>query len=285
LAALRQPDAPQLALLDWVMPGRNGIEVCRAIRQEEGRPYTYLILVTGRSGKTPMLDGLEAGADDYLVKPVDTHELRARLNTAKRILDLQERLLATQYQLREQATRDSLTGLWNRPMIFETLARELTRSQREHRPLAVIMADVDHFKDVNDTHGHLVGDTVLHQTAERLLAALRPYDTVGRYGGEEFLIVLPGCCGGSALALAERLRQSVACAPLAAGATSLRVTLSLGVAAWDGASAVPDLLRNADAALYRAKRGGRNRVESDVPVAAVCGDDLGPRNPSAAKPQ
>lgn len=260
LAILRAPSAPTLALLDWVMPGTSGIDICRAIREQAGTPYTYVILVTGRSTREQMLDGLNAGADDYLIKPVDPNELRARLSTARRILHLQEQLLATQRLLREQATRDSLTGLWNRAMILETLERELARSRRDEQPVAVIMADVDHFKQVNDTYGHLVGDGVLRQTSERVLAMLRPYDTVGRYGGEEFLVVLSGCGESAALALAERLRQGVAAEPMAEAGRAISVTLSLGIGVWDGQLTARELLHVTDDALYDAKHSGRNRV-------------------------
>jgi two-component system, cell cycle response regulator len=262
LALLQEPGSPKLALLDWLMPGMNGIDICREIRKESSdRPYTYIVLVTGRGSKEQMLEGLHAGADDYLLKPVEPNELHARLNTAKRILELQSQLLATQQQLRLQATRDSLTGLWNRAMILEILQRELARSRREDQPIAVIMADIDHFKQINDTHGHLAGDQVLRQVAQRLSTALRPYDTVGRYGGEEFLMVLPGCGVDTALNLAERLRHSVEAEPIRNERMLLRsVTLSLGVAVWDGDVSPLELLRLADDALYQAKRMGRNRA-------------------------
>jgi diguanylate cyclase (GGDEF)-like protein len=268
LAFLRESAAPTLALLDWIMPGLDGPGVCREIRKDINRPYVYVILVTGRSGKEQMLDGLHAGADDYLVKPVDPNELHARLNTARRILDLHEQLLATQRLLREQATRDSLTGLWNRAMILETLQRELNRSQREHQPLAIIMADIDHFKEVNDAHGHLTGDHVLRQTAQRLQGVLRPYDTVGRYGGEEFLVVLSGCDASAALTLAERLRHCMDSESITEGDKAFRVTLSLGICVWDGQMTAQALLQDADGALYEAKRAGRNCVRGcDAPIA------------------
>jgi two-component system, cell cycle response regulator len=258
LNLLREKDAPNLALLDWIMPGADGVDICRELRKETNRPYTYVIMVTGQGGKDQMLDGLKAGADDYLVKPVDSHELRARLSTAKRILDLQASLLATQHLLREQASRDSLTVIWNRRCILESLERELTRSQREAEPVAIIMADIDHFKQINDTHGHLGGDSVLRQVAQRLIAVLRPYDAVGRYGGEEFLVVLPHCGLREAFVLAERLRHCVDAAPIEFANKTIHVTLSLGIAVWDGEMTAQELLQTSDTAMYQAKRAGRN---------------------------
>jgi diguanylate cyclase (GGDEF)-like protein len=260
LAALRAADAPRLAILDWVMPGLDGIEVCRQVRQQADQLYPYLVLLTGQGGHQQMIAGLEAGADEFLVKPVDATELKARLAAGRRIITLQEQLLATQRQLREQATRDALTGLWNRAAILDLLERDLARGQREGRPVGVILADLDHFKRINDTFGHLTGDEVLRQAAARLRDGLRPYDTVGRYGGEEFLVVLPGCPADTAAALAERLRQRVTTDPVDLGGRLLSVTISLGVAARDGVTATgaTALLQAADEALYRAKEAGRN---------------------------
>jgi diguanylate cyclase (GGDEF)-like protein len=280
LEALRAPDAPRLALLDWLMPGLDGIEVCRRVRADAGRPYTYLVLVTGQGGREQMLDGLEAGADDFLLKPVETAELRARLASGQRIVTLQEQLLTTQRQLWERATHDSLTGLWNRAAILELLHRELARGRRECRPVGVLLADLDHFKRINDTFGHLAGDRVLRQVAGRLGEAVRLYDTVGRYGGEEFLIVLPGCDAVHATGLAERLCRCVAAEPAEWQGRPIPITLSLGVAAWDAAAAgdAAGLLQTADEALYRAKAAGRNRaVLGPSPGAASAGSDTGHR--------
>jgi two-component system cell cycle response regulator len=262
LARLREPDPPQLAILDWVMPGLTGIEICREIRADRNRSYTYFILVTGRGNRTEMVAGLSAGADEFLFKPVDPDELHARLLTGKRVLDLQDRLLATMGQLKVQATHDSLTGLWNRAAILEHLEREMARGQRHDQPLAVAMGDLDHFKAVNDTHGHAAGDQVLVQAAQRMRDALRPYDAIGRYGGEEFLLVLSNCDCGTARALAERLRTCIAVEPFSFLGTRIPVTISLGVASWDGQATATDLVRQADDILYRAKRAGRNCVAS-----------------------
>jgi two-component system cell cycle response regulator len=251
LAALRAPDAPRLALLDWLMPGLDGIQVCQKLRAKPDRPFTYLVLMTGQGGRQQLIDGLEAGANDFLVKPVDASELKARLSSGRRIVTLHE-------QLRELALRDALTGLWNRAAILDLLNRELDRGRREGRPVSVIMADLDHFKRINDTLGHLAGDQVLRQAAGRMRSVLRPYDTVGRYGGEEFLIVLPGCGWGAAASLAERLRQCIATEPMTVEGNSVPVTLSLGIACDGTTASAADLLRAADGALYHAKAAGRN---------------------------
>ncbi len=266
LAALNAPDAPRLALLDWKMPGPDGIEVCREVRKAD-QPYSYLILVTGLGGRQQMLEGLEAGADEFLTKPVEPAELKARLWAGRRIIAMQE-------QLRDQASRDALTGLWNRAGILKILERELDRGYREGRPVAVVLADLDHFKRINDTLGHLAGDTALREVTQRLLSSVRPYDAVGRYGGEEFLIVLPGCDSDTAWSLAERLRQGIAAERTDVDGTAIQITLSLGVAIAAG-QAEPDavaLLRVADAALYEAKRGGRNRVQLGTPTARFHGE-------------
>jgi two-component system cell cycle response regulator len=260
LEALNAPDAPPLALLDWKMPGLDGIEVCRAVRKAD-QPYGYLILVTGLGGRQQMLEGLEAGADEFLTKPVEPAELKAHMGAGRRIIAMQE-------QLRDRASRDALTGLWNRAGILRILDRELDRGYREHRPVAVVLADLDHFKRINDTLGHLAGDHVLCEATQRLVNSVRPYDAVGRYGGEEFLVVLPGCENDTARSLAERLRQCIAAERIDVDGTEVQVTLSLGVAVAAGQAepAAVELLRAADAALYEAKRAGRNRVQLGTPT-------------------
>jgi diguanylate cyclase (GGDEF)-like protein len=264
LDCLLESDPPRLALLDWSMPGMDGLDICRAIRGASDRPYTYILLITGNSGRDQIVAGLKAGADDYLIKPYDPEELEARLKAGCRILDLQEQLLSTQRLLADLASRDSLTGLLNRGVILETLVRELSRSGRDGEPLTIAMADLDHFKAVNDTHGHQAGDQILVRTAERLKACLRPYDSIGRYGGEEFLIVLPGCDAATADQLAERLRTCVMVQN-----EPIPITLSLGIATWDGFSTAAELIRSADVALYEAKAAGRNRVAGNRMVTQI----------------
>ena len=258
---LNVPDAPRLAILDWMMPGMTGPELCQRLRRKPRDDYVYVVLLTARTAQEDILEGLEAGADDYLVKPFDPLELRARLATGRRIIELQAELTAAREALRYSATRDALTGLWNRAAILETLERESARAAREHTPLGILIADIDHFKAINDTFGHAGGDTVLREVAARLVHTIRPYDTVGRYGGEEFLFVLPSCTLSEAAGVAERVRRSVAAEPFAISHQAVPVTMSIGATVDRGLRDPDALVRAADAMLYRAKRAGRNRVE------------------------
>jgi two-component system, cell cycle response regulator len=261
--ALQQPDGPQLAILDWMMPGLNGIDICRGVRAAGREPYVYILLLTSRADSQDLVAGMEAGADDYVTKPFQAHELRVRLRAGRRIVDLQQQLLAAREALRDQATHDGLTGLLNRCAILEMLDKELARAAREGQALSLLMVDLDRFKEINDTHGHAAGDAVLRESARRMREAIRTYDSVGRYGGEEFLIVLPGCDGDSAVSQAERVRETVGGSPFLVGPRSLAVTCSIGTSSRTIPSAedVDALLREADLALYRAKADGRNRVE------------------------
>jgi two-component system, cell cycle response regulator len=220
-------------------------------------------LLTTKGRKENVIEGLDAGADDYLTKPFDPHELQVRLRTGKRILTLQAELIEAREELRLQAMHDPLTGVWNRRAILEVLSNELARSRREGLPLAVAIADLDHFKRINDTYGHMVGDTALCEAAGRMRALLRAYDAIGRYGGEEFLMVLPGCTSQDAFKLADRLRSGVSQEPVEIPGGTIDVMCSLGVAASDTLVLLDAaaLIQAADSALYRAKAEGRNRVE------------------------
>src|SRR5580704_1060368 len=182
---LCRPDGPRLALLDWVMPELLGPDVCRHVRQRRDQPYVYMVLLTSKESKQDVVAGLESGADDYLIKPFDPDELKARLRTGLRILQLEDKLVEAREGLRFKATHDPLTGLFNRGVIVDLLGRELGRSHREGSSAVVLLADVDHFKSINDTRGHVVGDAVLKEVACRILRSVRSYDYVGRYGGEE----------------------------------------------------------------------------------------------------
>jgi two-component system, cell cycle response regulator len=261
IARLLAPDGPRMAILDWMMPGTDGLHVCHEVRRR-AEAYVYMILLTARDGPEDRVAALGAEVDDFLTKPLDAVELRARLRSGERVLHLQERLLETQEALRHQATHDYLTGLWNRRMILEEVAAELARANREGRPLAVAIADLDHFKQVNDTHGHATGDVVLKLTASRIRSVLRGYDAVGRMGGEEFLLLLPGCNDQEAVEIAERARAAVAAEPMAGPSGPVPISMSVGVACsplGEPAEVAP-LIEAADAALYRAKANGRNQV-------------------------
>jgi diguanylate cyclase (GGDEF)-like protein len=262
LRILESAVPPRLAILDWMMPGMDGVELCRRVRASGREPYIYILLLTGRTESQDLVEGMDAGADDYITKPFNAHELRVRLRAGRRILDLQEELMVAREALRDQATHDGLTGLLNRTTILDALRTELTRAARERRPVALLMVDLDHFKLVNDTHGHLAGDAVLRETARRMKSSVRPYDSLGRYGGEEFLMVLPGCDAAAAQAQAERFRETLAGEPIAIGDQSIRVTCSIGVSGCTGplVSGSDTLVREADFALYQAKNRGRNQV-------------------------
>lgn len=260
---LKTDESPRLVILDWMMPGMDGVSICREIRKAETPPYVYIILLTARTSKEDVVTGLEAGADDYIVKPFDSHELRVRVRAGSRIITLQEGLMAALAKSDYQATHDALTDLWNRKAILDRLRGELARARREGGHVAVVLADVDHFKRVNDTYGHMAGDAVLREAVNRLAVSMRPYDLMGRWGGEEFLMVLPDCDYREAADVAERLRRLLNEKPLATTEGTFPVTMSFGVAIGGGGGSLDadTVIKRADDALYMAKNSGRNRVE------------------------
>lgn len=260
---LESKDAPALAVLDWMMPGLEGPEVCRRVRAHPDRPYVYILLLTARSQRDDLLRGLESGADDYLTKPFDASELRARLRVGQRILDLQNGLIAAREESSFRATHDELTGLANRRVVLDEIAREHSRHLRQGGSFAIILVDLDHFKSVNDTRGHPTGDAVLKEVSRRMARSVRPYDTVGRYGGEEFIVVAPSCGRSGAIALAERILNSLRSAPVETDRGPLSFTVSCGIAISTAAKPLDprELIHLADEALYRAKERGRDRSE------------------------
>jgi|YNPNPStandDraft_1061719.scaffolds.fasta_scaffold01681_5 two-component system cell cycle response regulator len=262
-------DPPPMAVIDWIMPGIDGVKLCQQVREQRTEPYTYILLLTVKDRKEDVIQGLEAGADDYVTKPFNALELRARLNTGRRIVELQRELIAAREELRTQATHDWLTGLWNRKAVLDILERELNRAMRKETPVAVIMVDLDKFKPVNDTYGHLAGDSVLREAARRMRSAVRAYDAVGRFGGDEFLIVLSECDESNALRLAERLNSTLSEPfPLPNSDVCLHLGGSFGVATAYGSDTTADeLIRAADAALYRAKNSKTERIAlAQLPV-------------------
>lgn len=261
LEALLEPDGPQIAVLDWMMPRLTGPEVCQLLREQEPEAYRYLIVLTSRSLTADLVAGLNAGADDFLAKPFVREELQARIRAGQRILDLHNQLLTARKALYRQATRDPLTGVYNRRALLERMELELSRFTRGKSPPAgVLMLDLDHFKHVNDTYGHLAGDQVLEEATRRFQATLRDYDTLGRYGGEEFAVLVPSASASILATIAERLRACIAEAPIDADGHRIRVTVSVGAHLATPGETCEEALQGADRALYRAKRTGRNRV-------------------------
>lgn len=250
----------KLAVLDWMMPKINGLDLCKKIREndydEDNKEYTYVILLTAKGQKKDLIKGFSAGADDYITKPFNHHELKARLKTGKRIIDLQR-------QLKEQADRDGLTGLWNRKRMFKLLDKETNRAQRQDLPLAAIMTDVDNFKKINDTYGHHFGDAVLLEVSSRFQKCIRNYDEICRYGGDELFVILPNCNMAMTRRIAERLRQSVSEKKIQTDLGALDVTISLGGVSSESffSDFLPEtLVIDSDEALLKAKSNGRNCV-------------------------
>lgn len=264
LQHLRQQPCP-IVITDWVMPGMDGLDLCRAIRGLEQDCYTYIILLTAQESKDDLITGLEAGADEYLIKPITEAELRARLKIAQRILNLERSLKQSLEELKLLSLKDPLTELYNRRFLAERLAQELRRAARYRRNLSLIMLDLDHFKGINDTHGHGAGDAVLKCCAGILQETIRlDVDWAIRHGGEEFLLVLPETDHCGALLLAERIRERIATTPLAVGEVEISLTASFGVSTYPhdrrGNLGAEVLLEAADRALYQAKETGRNKV-------------------------
>src|SRR3984957_5928819 len=250
----------------WEMPEMDGIELCKAVRNLQLDGYVYALLLTARNAKEHIIAGLEAGADDYLVKPVHEPELVARLNTGRRILALEHSLRAANERNRILSITDALTGSFNRRYLMEQLPREVERCRRYAYPLSVLMCDIDHFKQINDERGHAAGDDVLQQFAARAQKSIRSNsDWVSRYGGEEFLIVLPETSHEGAVAVAEKIRTLIAATPFSTRGGDARVTASFGVASTgphgpDISLTVDALMRCADECLYRSKQAGRDRT-------------------------
>jgi len=255
---MQQPESPRLAVLDWMMPGMDGVEVCRRLRAVDNPEPPYLIMLTARGNKADIVEALKAGADDYVQKPFDPEELRARISVGCRILDLQQRLA-------ELANTDPLTGLYNRRRFFEGTREEIARSRRYQYPLSLLMVDVDHFKVVNDTYGHDAGDILLQHLAALFKNFLREGDMVGRLGGEEFAILLGHTDQDQAESVAERIRQAVETQPVTYQDQQIKITLSIGVSQLSPAEEDPyPVLKRADDMLFLAKGKGRNCVVASL---------------------
>ncbi len=271
LERLGQADAPRIAVVDWNMASINGPELCRILRMRT--PYTYVVLMTAREGREPLVEAMRSGADGYLQKPVHPDELEAWVNAGTRIVHLQDNLLKAHAELERRATHDYLTGVYNRRAVIDELSRELQRGARTGSPASVALFDVDHFKEINDTHGHAVGDEVLVEFAKRFVRATRGYDVFGRYGGEEFLFIAPDEGSETALHIAERLLRAVTGREFATSVGPLAIAASAGVASTDqGYAGVAALVSAADKALYRAKAGGRACCRLALPDQAMASE-------------
>jgi len=282
---LAKPDAPRLALINWMMPELDGPGVCREVRGWYKDTYVYILLLTSKQLSGDIVEGLEAGADDYVTKPCHPAELKARLYTGQRILQLEDKLVKAREEMRFSATHDALTSLWDRGAILALLRSELSRSRRERAPVSLLLCDVDHFKAVNDVHGHQTGDKVLEEVSRRLTAEVRAHDAVGRYGGEEFLIVMGHCDNIHLKERAEDVRRAISCTPIATQQGAIPITISIGaitIENWDKSVPIEVFLKQADAALYRAKAAGRNRVIYEEPVLGAQGPVSGSRRIQAA---
>ena len=254
--AIQQPDSPSLIVLDWMLPGMDGVDVCRNIRTHLSDRYCYVILLTARTSEEDLLLGMEAGADDFVRKPFSAPELRARLRSGARILHLNQQLLSA-------ATIDSLTQVRTRAALLAGIESELERCRRDKRPLGLIIADLDYFKTINDTAGHLAGDKVLREVAQAISQSIRSYDVVGRYGGEEFVIALPGADAEAVMRRSEEICRKIAKTSVHTEYGDIAVTVSLGatVSTPERTQTCEELLRRADQALYRAKSAGRNCID------------------------
>lgn len=253
-------------ITDWLMPEMDGLELCRLIRSMNIDRYIYIIVLTGQDTKADLIQGLDAGADEYIVKPIHRAELRARLKGACRILSLEASLKTKMAEIREMSIHDRLTGSFNRVFMDQQLAQEIMRSSRYHRSLSVLMVDLDHFKLINDTFGHMAGDEVLKSCVSTITSSFRRgVDWMARYGGEEFIIVLPETDQAGALLVAERMREKIAAKPVQYLGCDIDITASFGTV-----TLVPNItghtrfleqvLNVADTCLYQAKNNGRNQV-------------------------
>jgi diguanylate cyclase (GGDEF)-like protein len=266
---------PQLIVADWLMPEMDGLEFCRALRNTKIGRSVYLVLLTGIEDEARLVEAFEAGVDDYVLKPINPKLLLARLRAGERVVNLQSEvesdreeirrfateLALTNRRLQEAALLDPLTGIPNRRYAMDRIQQEWSAAERGGRPLACMLIDVDHFKRINDTYGHDVGDRVLQSVSETLKLSARTQDVICRIGGEEFLVVCPDTDASAAGQCAERLRQAVGAKRIAVGNAMLELTISVGVAAMHAGMTSPDsMIKAADQAVYAAKQAGRDRT-------------------------
>jgi len=269
----KEKEEINLALIDWLMPQLNGLQLCRKIKATENQGYTYIIFLTGKVDIDDVVEGLESGADDYVTKPFDKRELISRIDVGKRFIQLHQKLREANHQLHILSITDGLTQILNRRALLERLEEELYRASRENAFFSLVMLDIDHFKRVNDKYGHQAGDKVLVEVVNRVKSKLRPYDIIGRYGGEEFVVGIFGADKEMGINKAEDFRRCIDEKEFEYNDKKLKISISLGISYQkiedsksDISQLLDDLSKKADGALYRAKETGRNKV--------VCADKL-----------
>jgi diguanylate cyclase (GGDEF)-like protein len=276
LGSFQRESPPAMVLLGSLTDRVSVKQLCRGIREFGEKPYIYILLLAEKGQNEYTLEFLEAGADDYLTRPYDELELKARLRAGKRILDLREELRRAQATIGYQAYHDPLTGLWNRGAIIDALQRELARVRREKSPVGLLMVAIDGLKDVNDKYGHMAGDAAIRATARELRASLRPYDAIGRYGGEAFVIIVTGCDSRSSMKQAERFFETLKGRTVdisqwgkfvSGKDAALPIYYSIGVISGTGEHDSEILLRALEGALRQAREQGGNRIESATPPA------------------
>ena len=263
LKRLQEEDAPQIVILDWVMPGIDGLEVCRRIREmEKGKDrYTYVIMLTGRGDTEDIVTGIDAGADDYVVKPFNQEELRARLRTGQRNIELQMALRAANNKLQIISRLDPLTGALSRSAILDDLDLAMYRSRRGKKILTIALIDIDDLKEMNERHGRSAGDKVLQESVRRISACLRRTDNFGRYGGDEFLVILLGANNSAGMEICHRIQSIIGEKEIVLHDHSISVTVSQSLAVWDGEADIEKFISSAEQTLLTTKANGRNRVE------------------------
>lgn len=262
---LQNPAHPRIAILDWMMPGMDGVQVCSKIREDKTRAPMYVLLLTAKQATEDANGRYESVADDYLPKPYAAHELKARLRSARRILELEDEIEAARENIKLEMTHDPLTGLWNRSSILEILHREIYRARRQGSSLAVFTIDIDRLRQINHQHGHLAGDAILREAARRIRNSVRAYDSIGRYSGGQLAIVSPACDRCGAMSQAQRLKATICQEAFKTFKGDFPVTISMGIAVGCNNHQAHELIASAEGALAEAKKAGPNRIELVCP--------------------